>query len=164
MQQLTFLSVEPPASPSALRDSERDWQIRVATSCSPILPLLNDTAPSGWSGRTSPESCHLTKEKILVPSSGRWANSGMGSHTAFLTLNTSEWNHTLAPSLNDEGVCSLSDVLETQTLPQRFYLSAKACLGILRRAAKRGKKLDPLLERSLQMGGGLIVQQGTQTS
>jgi len=37
-------------------------------------------------------------------------------------------------------VCSLSDILETGDLPQRFFLSAKACAGILRRAEKRGKK------------------------
>jgi hypothetical protein len=71
----------------------------------------------------------------------------MGSPTAFLTLSTSEWNHTLAPSLKDEGVCSLSDILETGDVPQRYFLSAKACSGILRRAAKRGKGLpQPLLE------------------
>ncbi|AOJ53888.1 hypothetical protein AQ475_24090 [Burkholderia thailandensis] len=74
----------------------------------------------------------------------------MGSHTGFLTLSTSEWNHTLAPSLNDDGVSSLSDILETGDVPQRFFLSAKACSGILRRAAKRGKELPPPLARALK--------------
>jgi hypothetical protein len=45
---------------------------------------------------------------------------------------------------------SLSRVLETGELPQRFYLSAKACSGILRRAAKRGKALPPMLEKALK--------------
>jgi hypothetical protein len=66
----------------------------------------------------------------------------MGSPTEFWTLNTSEW-----PS--DAAVCSLSDTLETGDVPQRFYLSAKACQGILRRAEKRGKKLPPLLHQAL---------------
>ena len=62
-------------------------------------------------------------------------NSGMGSPTWFWTLSTSEWNHTLAPSLSDDGVCSLSDILEgSGTVPQRYFLSARACAGILRRA------------------------------
>jgi hypothetical protein len=39
--------------------------------------------------------------------------------------------------------------LETGDVPQRFYLSAKACQGILRRAEKRGKKLPPLLHQAL---------------
>jgi hypothetical protein len=67
----------------------------------------------------------------------------MGSPTAFLTLNTSEWP-------NDAAVCSLSDTLETGTVPQRFYLSAKACRGILHRVGKHGKALPLALEAALQ--------------
>jgi hypothetical protein len=67
----------------------------------------------------------------------------MGSPTGFLTLNTSEW-----PS--DAAVCSLSDTLEIGGVPQRFFLSAKACQGILRRAEKRNKKLPELLRQALE--------------
>jgi hypothetical protein len=70
----------------------------------------------------------------LVPFSEGWLNSGMGSPTECLTLNTSEWPSAAA-------VCSLSDVLETQPVPQRFFLSAKACHGILRRASRRDRGL-----------------------
>ena len=66
----------------------------------------------------------------------------MGSPTEFWTLSSCEWNRTLAPSLNDDGVCSLSDVLEEiGSVPPRYFLSAKACAGILRRAERRGKAL-----------------------
>ena len=143
MTQLTFLSEEHPVSPSALQDSERDWQTRVATSCSPLVPLLQNIGPAGWFGRTSPASCPATEGGILEPSSGCWANSGMGSPTEFLTLSTSDW-----PS--DAAVCSLSHVLETGELPQRYFLSEKACQGILRRAEKRGKKLPELLQAALE--------------
>jgi hypothetical protein len=44
----------------------------------------------------------------------------------------------------------LSDVLETSDVPDRFYLSPKACAGILRRAAKRGKTLPAMLATALQ--------------
>jgi hypothetical protein len=68
----------------------------------------------------------------------------MGSRTEFLTLNTSEWPN--------EGVaCSLSDTLETGSVPQRYFLSATACAGILRRAEKRGKVLPKALEQALQL-------------
>jgi hypothetical protein len=67
----------------------------------------------------------------------------MGSPTEFLTLNISEF-HSAA------DVCSLSDVLETGDVPQRFFLSATACKGILRRAAKRGKTLPQALESALK--------------
>lgn len=87
----------------------------------------------------------------MVPSSGGWRNSGMGSPTECWTLSTSEWNRTLTPSHSDGGVCSLSDVLEaTGSVPGRFYLSPKACAGILRRAEKRGKVLPEALRMALE--------------
>jgi len=141
--QLTFLLEEHPAKASQLQDFEKDLLTRGGTSCSPILPLLQDIAPDGWFGRTSPASCQATEEEILEPSSGRWANSGMGSPTECLTLSTSEWP-------KDGDVCLLSDTLETGDVPQRFYLSAKACQGILRRAEKRGKKLPSALQVALE--------------
>jgi hypothetical protein len=49
------------------------------------------------------------------------------------------------------GAVSLSSVLEPpESIPQKYYLSAKACLGILRRAAARGTTLPRLLELALQ--------------
>ena len=139
----TCLSEEHPASHSASRESERDWMIRVATSPSNTYELLAICAPGGLSGKTSPAFCRMTEEGLLESSSGSWGNSGMGSPTAFLTLSSSEF-----PS--DADVCSLSDVLETGDVPQRFYLSPKACAGILRRAAKRGKTLPEPLALALR--------------
>jgi hypothetical protein len=43
----------------------------------------------------------------------------------------------------------LAEVLEAGPLPPRFYLSARACSGILRRAEKRSKALPPMLEEAL---------------
>jgi hypothetical protein len=57
--------------------------------------------------------------------------------------NISEW-----PNVGD--VCSLSQVLETTSIPQRFFLSSRACAGILRRAEKRGKDLPPALKTALK--------------
>ena len=150
MHQSTFLLAEPPANPSASPDSERDWATRVATSCLPTVRLLADIGPAGWFGRTSPASCRQTAEGILEPSSGCWQNSGMGSPTEFLTLSTSEWTALPAQFRKDDGVCSLSDILETGDVPQRYFLSAKACAGILRRAEKRGKSLPPPLALALR--------------
>ena len=48
------------------------------------------------------------------------------------------------------AVCSLSDILETGDVPQRFFLTAKACQGILRRADKRGKALPEVLSAALK--------------
>ena len=68
----------------------------------------------------------------------------MGPLTGFLTLDTSE-------SHNDAVECSLSDILEAHgNVPQRYFLSAKACRGILKRAEKRGRTLPPLLQTALE--------------
>jgi hypothetical protein len=96
--QLTFLSEELPASPSQSLDSERDWTILAATSPLSFLELLTSFGPDGWSGKTSPVSCHPAEDGTLVPSSGRWANSGTGGPTGCWTLSTSEHTVTHTPS------------------------------------------------------------------
>ena len=132
MSQLTFFAEEPLVSHLASQDCEKDWMIHVATSCSPLVPLLQNIAPNGWYGRTSPAFCPVTEDGILEPSSGCWGNSGMGSHTEFLTLSTLEY-----PS--DAVACSLSDVLEAGEVPQRFFLSKRALKGIAQRDGVRGQ-------------------------
>ena len=52
--------------------------------------------------------------------------------------------------------CSLSQILEDSP-PRKYYLSRKACLGILRRARERGKPLPPQLEAALKAQAGLTV-------
>ena len=140
---LTFWSEEHLASLSQSQDFVKALLTLAAISCSHLVQSLTNIAPDGWFGKTFPVYCRRTEEGILLPSSGRWKNSGMGSPTGFLTLNTSEWP-------KDAVVCSLSDILETGDLPQRYFLSAKACAGILRRAEKRGKTLPPQLEAALR--------------
>jgi len=77
-----------------------------------------------------------------------------------LTLSTTVWH-------SGASVCSLSDILETwpdwsarhpgktfqdrQDYLQRYYLSKKACRGILCRAEKRGRELPGDLEMALRL-------------
>lgn len=74
----------------------------------------------------------------------------MGSPTEFLTLNTSEFHSGAVAS-------SLSDILETGDVPQRYFLSGTACRGILRRAEKRGKSLPPSLRAALEAVGPALT-------
>lgn len=69
------------------------------------------------------------------------------SHGGFSTLNLQDWR-------NDAAVCSLSSILEPVPIPRQYYLSAKACQGILRRAVNRGKQLPELLARALKAVAG----------
>jgi hypothetical protein len=45
---------------------------------------------------------------------------------------------------------NLSNVLESGSVHQRYFLSEKACSGILRRAASRGKELPQALKQALE--------------
>ena len=152
MNQLTFWSVEPLANLFPLPDCEKGLKTQEETSASPMLEFLTSLDPSGAFGKTCQVSLVAMEEGILAPSSGRWLNSGMGSPTECLTLKTSE-------SHKDADVCLLSDVLETGNLPQKFYLSPRACQGILSRAEKRGKKLPPLLKVALETSAQMNSQE-----
>lgn len=59
-----------------------------------------------------------------------------------LTRNTGEYPR-------EENASSLSQILTAQ-VPEKYYLSPKACRGILQRASKRGKELPPLLKAALE--------------
>lgn len=113
-------------------------------------------------GKTSPESFQpetMPSAAFLARSLGRGVSCSLQgadgqtlvvsmapreqSRGGFLMPNISAWP-------NDAAVCSLSQVLETGLIPQRFFLSAKACAGILRRAEKRGKTLPEALATALR--------------
>lgn len=149
MQLSMFSQEERPAKVSAWPDFARGLLTRAETSCSPSLRSLVDTGLDGSFGKTSLASCPATEDGTLAPFSGAWGNAGMGGPTASWTLSMSEHPAFPAPCRNDGGVCSLSDILETGDLPQRFFLSPKACRGILRRADARGKSLPPSLAAAL---------------
>ena len=90
--------------------------------------------------KPSPVSCRQSEGGILMPSSGAWGNSGVGSPTECWTFKTSE-------SPRDAVHSSLSDILEVGDLPSKYDLTPKACSGILRRAAG---KLSARLEKALK--------------
>ena len=64
------------------------------------------------------------------------------SHGEFLTLNIGE-----SPSVAVES--TLSQILEVN-VQEKYYLSQRACQGILRRAAARGKELPMVLKKALE--------------
>ena len=64
------------------------------------------------------------------------------SHGGYLTRNT-------GMSPKDESVSTLSQILMAQ-VPEKYYLSPKASLGILRRASSRGKQLPEVLRKALE--------------
>ena len=65
-------------------------------------------------------------------------------------------------SPREENGSSLSRILQEDP-PKRYFLTRKACLGILRRAAERGKGLPEKLKRALEMQAGLVWPGGEKS-
>ena len=152
LMQMELLSVDSPVKTSALQESVEDLLANAQAYSLKWLDSLTKPKPSGSSSKMYPVYCHQTEEGIWESSSGRWLNSGMGSHTGFLTLNTLEY-----PNAVEES--SLSDVLEmTGEHLQKYSLSAKAAQGILRRANKRGKVLPDQLQKALERIATQVLQ------
>lgn len=119
------------------------------------------------SGRTCPEPSAVTKEKTSASSSKSSSKSASRRHPRYLRLvkqdgptPTASWEtdgrcltgflmHNIGESPKDAVVCTLSSILQAD-VPKRFYLSARACEGILRRAERRGKVLPVILEKALK--------------
>lgn len=96
------------------------------------------------------EICQISEGNVLIPRppKNKWGGGkaqswamGIQSLGEHLTLNIGE-----CPK--EESVSTLSQILE-ETPHQKYYLSKKACLGILRRAEKRGKELPEILRLAL---------------
>ena len=96
--------------------------------------------PSSALKNRPPRCLRLVKKDGPTPTA-TWETDGAW-HTAFSTLNT-------GPSPNEGQESFLSQILEAE-VPRKYYLSRKACLGILRRASARGKELPEILRKALE--------------
>ena len=128
----------------------------------------NGAEQDGLFMKTSPVCSAPAAAQTLLPWLAKWLEPNLisppkqnGKQVAFVLVsedlsngllwmrNTAEHRSTLAPSLNGGGVSSLSEILETGQVAPRYFLTPKACAGILRRAEKRGKKLPEQLANAL---------------
>ena len=160
VDQLMLFQEGPPARTSPWLDAVKDW-MALGADCSGINAVsLMNALPLGFSGRTSLELCPATWVPTSLPCCGAsqahlrgcpmeggttlvsLSDRNGGLSGGCLTLNGLEWP-------NDAAVCSLSAVLEPTCAP-KYFLSARACQGIIRRAERRGKRLPAHLEEALQ--------------
>ncbi len=72
------------------------------------------------------------------------------------------WTLNTGVSPRDARESSLSRILQGAP-PTKYYLTPRACLGILRRAFERGKALPKKLERALKIQAGLALPDGQIT-
>lgn len=123
-----------------------------------------------WSGKTYPAHSVQTEEKTLLPCWKKRHGSPAQTRPLFLCLQRDgrkpdalpEWVQTdRSPSPgefttrsfgecpSEERESRLSQILE-DCPPRKYYLSARACEGILKRAARRGKNLPEELRLALE--------------
>ena len=131
-------------------------------------------APDFFAGKTSPAHSPAGSRKARTSESFSKRSSELSSIPyMFLDLSEDAGNllgesywETLSPwrgdalmlntgvSPREERESSLWQILEEQPHP-RYYLTRKACLGILRRSAERGKDLPPQLKEALEIQAGI---------
>lgn len=131
--------------------------------------------PALWCGKTFPEHSVQTKAQTLAQSSKKRSKSCAKKPPLFLSLNADGqtpdalpiWQengallgafsmHSFGESPKEERGSHLSQILEDSPHP-KYYLSAKACAGILNRADRRGKILPPKLREALERQSGLFA-------
>lgn len=87
----------------------------------------------------------LATEDVTSPSySRRWTNSGMAWDGVCLTAKTSE-------SPSNAAVSTLLPCIETQEVPEKYFLSQNAATGILRRVDRMKRNLPPSFRQSLEI-------------
>lgn len=133
-----------------------------------------------WCGKMCPELSAPTKEPISASCSKKPQKWPANKPPLFLSLKTDGlqpdalpmWEdngalrgeylmHSFGVCPKDENASHLSQILEASPHP-KYSLSARACLGILNRAEKRGKQLPEILKLALiqqaQRGGAYCIQ------
>ncbi len=169
-----FSSSDLLASPLVSPESASGWMTRAATwpstplefaarllqpgsssrtslACFPVGPALRKTTETWtWNAKNGDAQLESSLKVPISPASfAGFRISGIVARGQCLTLNTSEWR-------SGASVCSLSEILETGDMPQRYFLSPKACAGILLRAEKRGKILPQQLAHALMAVAGSV--------
>lgn len=131
-------------SPLLEWDPEAASEASNRDSSTTLLNSLESVARRLLSSKTLQLSSLPTMDVISQSSFGRWPSSGMASHGVYLTADTSA-----SPRVEAES--SLSDLLEDQPVPDRYFLSPNAAIGILRRADRMGRNLFPPLRSALEI-------------
>ncbi len=130
MEQLTLLSEEVLVKTFQLQGIEPDFMESVLHWQGNISDFLMKYAHNGLYGKMSRAVFQQTGETISQHSSMKWKKSGMVWHGEF-------WTHSISECPKDAVASSLSGILETGDHLSPYYLSPRACQGILRRAEKK---------------------------
>lgn len=129
-QTSMFSAADSPVRMSALPENARVWLENDPDSGSSFYASLRNLRRELSLLKTFPDFYPQMPVRTSQPSFKGWSNAGIASAGGCWTLSISE-----SPSA--AAVCSLSEVLEMDAAP-KYFLSARACQGILNRASRRG--------------------------
>jgi hypothetical protein len=128
----------------------REW---ARAQDSGALSLVSSTISQHWFAsaarrlllsKTSTAFSLATEDETSRSYSRRWMNSGMVWRGECLTANISE-----SPSHAAESM--LLPCIETQRVPDKYFLSPNAAVGILRRVKVMGRNLPASFKQSLEI-------------
>ncbi len=126
--------------------------------------MFREPSPAGSrKGKTFGSSSRNSSELVAIPFMSLDLTPGAGNLLdEFYWEILSPWrgeslilNTGPAPRSGAAG-STLRSILEARPHP-KYFLSQKACLGILRRSRERGKELPPKLKRALEIQAGVIA-------
>jgi len=116
---------------------------------------------SGSSSKKSSELRSVVFQSLdLTPGAGNLLGESYWELISPWRGDASTLNTGVSP--REEKESSLSQILQDDP-PDRYYLTRKACLGILRRASERGKELPEKLKRALEIQAGITQPDGKPT-
>ena len=142
LDQLTLFAGGFPAPISRWPEAARGWLERNQDCGLSYGRFLRKLDRESASLKMSLAFYPLTEDGTLPSSFAGWGNCGIMSLGQSWTHNGLEWR-------KDAAVCSLSEVLEMDVQP-KYFLSPRACQGILKRSGRRGKRLPPSLQAALE--------------
>ena len=137
---------DSPAKTSRLREWGRDLGFEETNldSFTTLCGSLEAAIQEPLSSKTCTAFSLATEDATSQSYSRRWTNSGMVSHGVCLIAKTSE-----SPSNVVES--TLLPCIETQEVPEKYFLSQNAATGILRRVDRMGRNLPPSFRQSLEI-------------
>src|SRR5215469_2415733 len=130
--------------------------VSFSKQCDLFEPLADRTGFDGSYSKTSPACSPARADVTLLAWLIHWLgpasvfHTGDGATPELLPDRTGFanglcWTRNTSEFRSGGVACSLSQILETGPVDPRYFLSPRACSGILRRAEKRGRQLpDPL--------------------
>ena len=116
-----------------------------------------ENVPGAFSSNKGKDFLAVLEELIRIkepaislpePPNSKWSKAG-GYQVTDGALRGEPWMPSIGACPNVACASRLSSILQVG-VPEKYYLSRKACEGILRRASRRGKELPELLKMALE--------------